>query len=74
MNAFGEIICDVCHKKFMKKSNSNRHIKTTHEKIEDFTCMKYQKKFKQMHHVVEFRNLVGLLNYYAKCRPRALVF
>ena len=33
-----EIICDICHKKFMKKSNLNRHVKTIHEKKEDF-CM-----------------------------------
>ena len=59
MNAFGEIICDVCHKKFMKKSNSNRHIKTTHEMIEDFTCMKYQKKFKEMHHLKRRKQKCG---------------
>ena len=35
MDAFGEIICDICHKKFMKKSNLNRHVKTIHEKKED---------------------------------------
>ena len=51
MDAFGEIICDICHKKFMKKSNLNRHVKTIREKIEDFTCMKCQKNFKEMHHL-----------------------
>ena len=37
-----EIICDICHKKFMKKSNLNRHVKTIHEKKEDFACMKHR--------------------------------
>ena len=46
-----EIICDICHKKFTNKFSLNRHVKTIHEKKEDFTCMKCQKNFKEMHHL-----------------------
>ena len=38
-----EIICDICHKKFTNKFTLNRHVKTIHEKKEDFACMKCQK-------------------------------
>ena len=57
-----EIICDICHKKFMKKSNLNRHVKTIHEKKEDFACMKCQKNFKEMHHLKRHQQKCG------KCR------
>ena len=33
MDAFGEIIGDIWHKKFIKKSNLKRHVKTIHEKF-----------------------------------------
>ena len=45
MDPFSEIICDVCHKKFMKKTVLNRHIQTVHEKKKDFACMKCQENF-----------------------------
>ena len=48
MDAFDEIICDTCHKIFTNKFSLNRHVKTMHEKKEDFTCMKCQKNFKEM--------------------------
>ena len=51
MDALSELLCDICHKKFMKKSNLNRHVKTIGEKIEDFTSTKCQKNFKEMHHL-----------------------
>ena len=57
-----EIICDICHKKFMKKANLNRHVKTIHEKKEDFACMKCQKNFKEMHHLKRHQQKCG------KCR------
>ena len=62
MDAFGKIICDICHKKFMKKSNLNRHVKTIHEKKENFTCMKCHKNFKEMHHLKRHQQKCG------KCR------
>ena len=46
-----EIICDICHKKFTNKFSLNRHLKTIHEKKEDFVWMKCQKNFKEMHHL-----------------------
>ena len=46
-----EIICDICHKKFTNKFSLNRHVKTIHEKKEDFACMKCQKNFNEMHHL-----------------------
>ena len=59
MDAFGKIICDICHKKFMKKSNLNRHVKTRHEKKENFTCMKCHKNFKEMHHLKRHQQKCG---------------
>ena len=59
MDAFGEVICDICHKKFMKKSNLNRHVKTIHEKKEDFTCMKCQINFKEMHFLKRHQQKCG---------------
>ena len=38
-------------KKFTNKFSLNRHVKTIHEKKEDFTCMKCQKNFKEIHHL-----------------------
>ena len=60
MNA--EIICDICHKKFTNKFSLNRHVKTIHEKKEDFACMKCQKNFKEMHHLKRHQQKCG------KCR------
>ena len=57
-----EIICDICHKKFTNKFSLNRHVKTIHEKKEDFTCMKCQKNFKEMHHLKRHQQKCG------KCR------
>ena len=57
-----EIICDICHKKFTNKFSLNRHVKTIHEKKEEFACMKCQKNFKEMHHLKRHQQKCG------KCR------
>ena len=57
-----EIICDICHKKFTNKFSLNRHVKTIHEKKEDFACMKCQKNFKEMQHLKRHQQKCG------KCR------
>ena len=36
MDAFGEIICDICHKKITNKFSLNRYVKIMHEKIDRF--------------------------------------
>ena len=68
MDAFGEVICDICHKQSMKKSNLNRHVKTIHEKIEDFTCMKCQKNYKEKHHLKRHQQKCG------KCKKCEIQF
>ena len=57
-----EIICDICHKKFTNKFSLNRHVKTIHEKKEDFACLKCQKNFQEMHHLKRHQQKCG------KCR------
>ena len=42
MGACSKIICDICHKKLTNKFSLNRHVKTIHEKKEDFTIHMYE--------------------------------
>ena len=58
MDAFGEIICDICHKKFMNKFSLNRRAKTIHVKKENFTCTKC-KNFKKMHYLKRHQQKYG---------------
>ena len=62
MDAFAEIICDICPKQFTNKFSLNRHVKTIHEKKENFTCTKCQKKFKEVHLLTRHQQKCG------KCR------
>ena len=62
LDAFSEIVCVICHKKFTNKFSLNRHVKTIHEKKEDFSCMKCLKNFKEMHHLKRHQQKCG------KCR------